>query len=635
MTRDVDVQKLLAVYAQRAKSASIPYRAFAQAVQRQASASDQTVPVYRDLAVNPDVVLVPRLYQLSRDGKLSIESSGNQIERVILPDFYVDALRAEYRRMDESPDVPFPDEEALKLGIPPEWIQSVSIDTDLPSLIEAEGARRTPFYRLVFPDGVRPFIVMSEMVGEKLLELAVLKIRQYLRRGSNKDFVQHKLAYAFPAKESQLKDYLQSILIKPYDVARELRSGGSDFSFPCWAYLTSYVKQDVMKKNDKTPEEWSSVQAAWLVDVYNNHYKGKAQREADREAALKALEQAIRKPPYHWALDDVLAFRDSKGQPLLGKYSKEEFEEWYRVQTTEAEPGRLPRLLVVVTAQGQRWFVPKDRALMLALKLVGDARSSIRARLLEDWRAALEEFSNLPAMESDERFREELAARLTRTSPILAALVSERILPLVHDELSGSGESPAELERLFYRGDLVSLEGLLELHRKQLLVDARNLLPIWYSIPIVSAIVALFVRRKARQRKERRAVRQTEEKATTKSAGKPSADRRVEFAMQAERVAAQILPKGADLEEYLGVLIGRWNTMINLEAKNNLTEDVNVLVRDYLRGLMRTLKPSELTRERVEALASTLSDTPNLLKIRNHAALEEYITLYMLFALRR
>jgi len=142
MTRDVDVQKLLAVYAQRAKSASIPYRAFAQAVQRQASASDQTVPVYRDLAVNPDVVLVPRLYQLSRDGKLSIESSGNQIERVILPDFYLDALRAEYRRMDESPDVPFPDEEALKLGIPPEWIQSVSIDTDLPSLIEAEGTRR-------------------------------------------------------------------------------------------------------------------------------------------------------------------------------------------------------------------------------------------------------------------------------------------------------------------------------------------------------------------------------------------------------------------------------------------------------------------------------------------------------------
>ena len=60
-----------------------------------------------------------------------------------------------------------------------------------------------------------------------------------------------------------------------------------------------------------------------------------------------------------------------------------------------------------------------------------------------------------------------------------------------------------------------------------------------------------------------------------------------------------------------------------------------VLVRDYLRTTLRSMRPSAFTPDRVEMMAANLADRPNLLKIRNHQALEEYIRLYMVKMLKR
>ncbi len=169
-------------------------------------------------------------------------------------------------------------------------------------------------------------------------------------------------------------------------------------------------------------------------------------------------------------------------------------------------------------------------------------------------------------------------------------------------------------------------------------MDVRNLLPIWYTLPIISGIFAFFFRAAARRRRKRERSFLPEESkgAGAEGKAKPAAhtDRRLEFAAAATKVERILLPEGYKLEEYLSVLMGRWNTLINPKAKSDLTEDVNALVRDYLRGLLRSISPSGLTTERVKGLAATLADTPSLLKIRNHAALEEYIRLYMVYLLK-
>ena len=100
--------------------------------------------------------------------------------------------------MDENADVPFPDEDTLKIPVPGEWIQAISVVTDLGAASDSaaaawrrpsgphpperssrrpcEAQKRVPLYRLSFPDGVRPLVVPSAFVPDKLLEYAVFKL---------------------------------------------------------------------------------------------------------------------------------------------------------------------------------------------------------------------------------------------------------------------------------------------------------------------------------------------------------------------------------------------------------------------------------------------------------------------------
>lgn len=639
MAEGFDVHQILRSFAQRNKLSSVEFRSFAAAVQRQAKAMDQARPLYRDLALRPETVLVPALLQLAKERAVSILHAGGHIDTIYLPEAFTEPVLAEYRRIEENPEIPFPDEDALKLSIPAEWIQAVSVETDLPALIDFEGSRAAPLYRLVFPEGLKNVIVLSVATGDKLLEYAILKLRHYLRKGSNKDYIQQRMAGAFSGKEMLLKDTLSSVLIKPYDAIQELRHGQSDFTYPFWAYLSSAIKKDLSGKGDPTPDDVAAYQAAFIVDVFNNFYKGKSQRRIERESAFKQLENLIRKPPYLFSIQDIGDFRDGQGRPLLGKYTSDELEEWLRERTTKAGEGALPDILVLSAGQGRAVYLAKDRFIPYAVMGLHDARAAIKPQIVRDWKAVLYNFSSLEAMESDQAFRAELRERLSAFNPVLTGALGTGYAPAIFAETRGSKEAPSELDRYFGGGVLAPVDLLLDLDRKSLLTDVRMLLPFWYTVPVLSWFIALF-KRSSQKKKERR---ETVRKAVQFGDGQAPAEaptaqantRAAEFSQAARKAERRFLPQGYALDEYLSTLENRWNTMLDPRAKANLTEDVNSLVRDYLRGILRSMKPSGFTPERVEMMASNLADTSNLMKIRNHAALEEYIRLYMLKLLKR
>ena len=70
--------------------------------------------------------------------------------------------------------------------------------------------------------------------------------------------------------------------------------------------------------------------------------------------------------------------------------------------------------------------------------------------------------------------------------------------------------------------------------------------------------------------------------------------------------------------------------MITKEAHSSLTEDVNSLIRDYTRKVMRTISASTFTVDRVRCLAEALVKTPNMQKIKETEALTIYTELYIL-----
>jgi hypothetical protein len=638
MGRGIDVYQVIRSFAQRNKLSELDYKTFAQSVQRQAKLSDQSEPVFRDLALNPDVVLVPKLFLLAKDKKLVLQTVGNEIRSIILPERYEEAFLQEYARMDENPDVPFPDEDSLQLIVPGEWIRNVVVDSDLASIIEGPNESSVPLFRLAFSEGVKSIVVPASLSG-KLLEYAVQKLRQYLRKGANKEYMFNKLINAFPGKEGQLKDALGVVLARPSDAVKLIVRSDSDFTYPFWAYFLSAIKKDIDKKKDKSAEDWSYEQAAMICEFFVNHYKGKAQRQAELEAALKSLDIALRKSPYYFSLDEILAFKDAKGSPLLGKFNQDYLATLLREKSTKVGEGALPELLVL-SSGAHRVYVATDRALSLTVKLIGEARAELRSRILEQWKRLLEDFKHCPAMMDDAAFLAELDAQIQARFPILDALLGARLLPLVRDEAASRDELPPDVAHLFYKDDLVPLDELLSLDRKGLLTDAKMLLPFWYSVPILLGI-ASFIHRLGKSREEKaaaaaKAAREAQAKAeeevkekTGKKRELTAKERRADFEAAANKIAKELLPKGYSLEEYLRELEGRWNTLLNPEAKKNLSYDVDCLARDYLRSVVRTMGASTLTTERVKNLGSSLADAPALLKIKNHQALELYLQLYM------
>ena len=102
------------------------------------------------------------------------------------------------------------------------------------------------------------------------------------------------------------------------------------------------------------------------------------------------------------------------------------------------------------------------------------------------------------------------------------------------------------------------------------------------------------------------------------------------LAAAANEITKELIPEGSSLDRELDYLARQWNKMISKEAYRNLTDDVNSLIRDYTRRVVKTLSGTSFTKERVEHLAKTLVNTPNMKKIKEEKALTEYVILYIL-----
>jgi hypothetical protein len=642
MPRDIDVYQLLRAFAQRNKLSSVDYSVFSRAVQRQAGQSDQSEPLFRDLAANPDTILVPRLYKLARERKVSLEMIGGELASIVLPEHYAEVFFLEYRRMDENPEIPFPDEESLKTSVPHEWIRQVSMEADLALLSERQAgpvsATDPALVRLAFPNVVRPIVLPLAFIPDKLLEYSVLKLRHYLRKAGNKEYIQNKLLYAFAGRENQLKDVMGAVLLKPMEAIEAMRTASNDLVYPFWAYFTSNVKQDLDKKQGKTPEDFSFYQAALICEFYSIHYKGKAKRILDREFAAKSLGQAFRKPPFYFSIEDVSAFKDAQGQPLLGKLSREEMENYLREKTSASgeEGSGLPEILVLPMGQGKRIYVAKDRLFLLASRLVLEARNECQSRLVADWKRLLEELSNTPAMEDDDLFRRLLSDIVAGRCLLLDSIIKSRLLPLYYAELSAKGDPPPEASHFLYKGELLPLDRLLDLDRKRVLADARVLLPFWLSVPFFAGLARFF--RGLGQGKAEKAPAPAEKRELVKTRDESMQtlkEIRGAYIAAADKVASELLPEGYELDDYLKELEGRWNTLLNVEAKKNLREDVNSLVRDYLKSILRNMSPSGFTTSRIQGLAETLCATPAMQKLKNHGPLKQYVELYMVKLMKK
>jgi hypothetical protein len=636
MERGFNLYTIMEIYAKKIRSPIIDIKRLIAFLEQNAKRFARENPEWVAWAINPNAQVWESLSQLQdapESHKIIVSEADST---VFLIDFFEKMLREAYES-EETEEGPFPHEQRYKVVIPTNMIRTINLESELSAYLDEFQENELEEYPR---ESSRPFVkifiskygnalILPDLIPRRLPEKAFQKIRNFLRENNNKEYIQNKMIPAFRGKENHLRDMFTRILIRPGECLDELESA-REFSYSFWAYFCNLTISITGNDDEISPADMGLLQALNILDAFNNYHKIKSGKIKTRDTALKNLALALEKPPFFFSFDGITKFTDTKGLPLLGQYSQDDLEAYLRGETTRAEDGLLPELLILRDMNGVQQFIKKSTLLPCFTQLLAEARLPVRKVIVERWFKLLKALDHEAAMDDEEAFGT-LLTRTTKTiSPFLIAILRDNKLPAVYREMAATVSPPPGAD-LFARDKLLPLADLLKLKRKEILSDVRMLLPFWYSIPILSQIIEQLIRffRRKKVSMDERSERKEDDRSDESPRGSV-------LRTSINETAAVLIPKGKTLDGALTELEGRWGILQDAKAKKNLIEDVNALIRDRLRRTLRLQKSPRITPDALKRLAAAIvAESPTLQNLGGREALVFYIELYIIKLVQR
>ena len=664
MSTSEHLLRILSVYSRRAETPHIPAPAlFAFAKKYAARYVDQQTEL-EDLITHTDETVTAHLHSLSEQGKCILSFDGKAIGKIYYSGYYFDAVAAEYRKLEQRPELPLPNEDAIHITPPAELIQIVDMGTDFVMWLEQSAtAEEDQLLRLIFPHQLPSCIITSHIMNRSLPELTLQRIRSYLRSERNAGYMRSKLQAVFPHRDASVRDMITAVLTTPAQVLSGILEP-TDFTFHFWSQFAGIIIKDFSSKKDRLAEEDAFTQAAFILSYLTVFYKGRAQKTQEHESAIRRLEQSLRASPYAHTISDILAFTDSRGVPLSKNLSREVITK-HLAGLLRGESGALGSLVRVNTANDRQYYLARENLVRVAVDGVFTAGLELRKHYIDQWSNYMRADKKVKAMVSDEAFAKSVNAVMTENFPLILALLDEGLLLACSEHTQFNAAMQEQYNALFHpkTGKLQSTEQILGLNREELYNDARLVLPFWMVTPGLNAVVR-FLRRlflaEPRSRSPRGASARAEEGAeeqdsattlgsrTTKkmvvddtddaqtarsdkpSAGSRSKAQSAEFQKAIKQLEKEFLGTNRNLDETLHELADRWNPLLDERSKRNLIEDVNSLTRDFLRRMKVGFRMIPPDASRIRDLARRLSQNDAFSEIRRKKDLERYLELYML-----
>ncbi len=650
MSSTANIYTLLRLYANKQQKTLIPFDEFCSYLQKYAKHYVTEQPDLSKFLNTPEVPLNQEIEELASKNKLLLkESDGKQI--IVITAYFMDKINKIYQNMATNPTIPYPIPTDLPNDFPKDLISTQDAADILYELLEGKKQPENVIYSLVFKREVEPVLLSAGVSPDFLIQMSLAKLRQLMHRGEQHDYFQQKLLSSNGGRELAVKNFFSMFIGNEEATIAKLKEAGDSFYFMNQLFL--FVRQDYEKIKDRTAEDIALLQSVYITEIAAAFYKNRSQVDLQRETALKNLELAFSKPPYYFDTYAVQKFVDSRGVPLLGQYSEDDLNEYLRQVTTAAGDNELPRLLTFKTTDGTRFFVLNEKVLSLVMKLCTEARTKIREAITKEWYGYMQKFSTTPAMKDMTAFNKRLEELVALESPILYALLNSPFLSVIYYDAREAKDAALDKFRLFENGELVPYNELLVLTQHSIMTDAKILLPVWYTIPILSWIIALFTGKRSKgktktTKKDSKTAQQQKANKTVQQKGEatisiyeehksqPNASgKKEELKRMASEIEKLIVPPDSTLDSELTSYLNEWNHLLDKTAKKNLVEDVNSLIRDYLRKILRTSSPSSFTLERIKELSYTLAKTPALQKIKDQENLQVYIQLYMLRLIKK
>lgn len=636
---------LLKNYSIKQNNANISFVEFVDYIKRYAQHHFNEQRELTPYLSNPSDALDRELEELEAENKVAIIAAETDHKAIIVTYHYINKINLRYKELENNALIPYPLASDLPKNVPTTIYQRHAASDFVYELLEKPYNEEPCLFGLTFPRELPILLLPSIFDPNHLVDIAVSKIRQLLKKDESHDYFLKKIRISNPGKELSAKNFFFQVVSKPTETLESIKKSGDTFYF--WSQLCYFIRQDYEKLKDLTPEDVAILQSVYLTEYSISFYKTKTTENQQKANALKELDQIINKPPYYFDKEAIARFVDNKGIPLLGQYTEEDLNEYLHRATVSNDKNALPRLLVFKIESEQRFFILKTKVIPLIVRLCSDVREQVKNIVTKEWYTTYKKFETDISMKDQIAFNTRLEKEVRTLSPVLYALLNSNFLSLVYFETQSSQEPVADSMNLFVNGTLVSYSELLMLSRQEIITDAKIMLPFWYTIPVISWIIAfLFKPIKRKTKKEVKEKTKTKKNDLNLKATLAEIDTNTEIhensekshkdslKSAAENVEKQLIPEGSSLENELNIYESVWNKMLDKSAKENLKEDINSLTRDYFRRILRTIKANTFSAERIRDLAVTLVKTPSMQKIKDTEELTKYVQLYLLYLIK-
>ena len=629
MATTSNLSSIIRYYAEKQKSPFIDLKEFCAYLKKYAEHHVEEQSELVKYLGDPSGTVTAELQGLSEKHLVAIINRNNK-KTIVSVSFLAAKYANLYKEMMKHESIPYPQATDLPKQFPGQVLEHKAASQYIPAIIEKENTKSPLLYIIDFARELPPMLLPACVPIKALLDTAQQKVRKILKKDEFHDYFLKKLRSTNPTKEISIKNfYTHFVDTENYQFAEF--TDGEDYYI--WNQALYYIRQDFEKIQDRTVEDTNILQAVQILELHSSYLKEKFQNEHKRSEAIKELESALAKPPFFYSMPQILKFQDNNGRLLYGQYTEDDLKEFLQKMTTDGEANELPQLLVFKVESGTRYYVYKKKVSQVVVRLCNEAHDSIEKELEDHWYQILMEFERLPEMSNASEFEACLHEMVEKNSPILYALLNANFMSILSYE---TNEDSIDTFQLFIDGKLLPYSELLMLRNSKILANAKSRLPFYYTMPIISWILSLFSGKKKETKKSSGSSSSAEklifedDEEEKKAPTGPKLTKTQALAANAKEISKDLIPEGSTLDRELNFLTKQWNKMISKEAYNNLTEDVNALIRDYTRRVVKSLSASSFTRERVENLAKTLVNTPNMQKIKEEKALTEYVILYML-----
>lgn len=629
MATSVNLSSILRNFATKQESPFVYIRDFCDYIKKYAAKNLEQQPNLVQYIEISEASLTKELEELASKHEVYLTTQGGK-PVVIVITYYSVLYANRFKDIISNITVPFPCVTDLPKQLPVEAIEKTDASEIIPKLQQEQDVKSPVLYCMMMPRDIPAILFPACVPVQFLTRAAMAKIRHMLKKDEYHDYFQKKLRNANPTKEIGSQTFYTRFLQHPDNADQTFDFNGDAFYF--WSQLCYFIRIDFEKIKDRTIEDINVLQALSICEIWMMSLKEKANAQQVREDALRELEAALARPPFFYSMDSILKIRDSKGALLYGQYNEDDLKEFLQKLTTESENNELPKILVFKVETGARYFIYKQRVFQLVVRLANEAHDTIEKDLTDKWFNSLSEYSKLPEMKDKKAFETVLKDEVRTLSPVLWSLLNANFLTMLNYENDHSEN--ANSFHIFSNGKLLPYSELLMLSNSSILSTAKIMLPFWHTIPILSWIMSMINSKKNEKKTRKKAIKEFSADDIPDDTPKQSPGRYVnkkEAVIEAARnVADELVPSGSTIDRELDSYLKLWNKMITKEAHASLTEDVNSLIRDYTRKVIRTISASTFTVDRVRTLAETLVKTPNMQKIKENDALTMYVELYIL-----